>query len=180
MIRNIRINVQQGDKYPAEDVPTKVLTWLARNKRHVDPVRKDLIEGQVVVILEGQYIARRAVLVKRLPRNLILVAGVPELNGVPLTVLNQRYVLPVSVFMPLSAELRKGVTVQKEGFMALKDWTVENAYDLEVLDLIKTEGVLAGVAAVVAEECAKTKGLKTYFKTPFKLPQGVDPLSVFY
>lgn len=181
MIRNARINVQEGEKYPADDIPEKVLQWIENNKRHVDPERTDLVEGQTVVILYGKYTSQRAIFVKRLPKNLILVAGPSHINGVSLTVLNQRYVLPVSVFVQLDRSMIDAVQVKKDEIEAIRDWTTENAYDLEILNLIDTTGIQEHVNEVVDKECAKTKGLKTYFKTPFTLPRGdIDPASAFY
>ncbi|KAI5172734.1 large subunit ribosomal protein L6e [Nematocida sp. LUAm3] len=180
MIRNIKINPQEGGKYPGDDIPSKVLTWLENNKRHVDAQREDIVEGQVVVILEGSHTSMRGVFIKKLPKNLVLVAGPESLNGVSLVVLNQRYVHSVSVFVPLPKELIDSIEVNTEEIEKIRDWTTENAKDLEILEHIQCNGLQEKINSIVEEECSKTKGLKTYFKTPFALPKSMDPFSVFY
>lgn len=180
MIRNIRINAQREDKYPGDDIPKKVLKWLENNKRHVDSERTDLIEGQVVVVLAGRHTSYRGVFVKRLPKNLILVCGPSKLNQMSFVVMNQRFVHPVSVFIPLTAEFTESIKVQADKIEQIRDWTLENAVDLDILNLIEVDGKQEVIERAIEEECAKTKGLKTYFSTPFSLPKGIDPLSAFY
>lgn len=180
MIRNIIINTQKGEKYPADDVPVKVLSWLDKNKRHTEEERSDIIEGQVVVILKGQYTSLRGVIVKRLPKNLLLVAGPSGINGMALTVLNQRFVHPVSVFVPLEKSFINSIEVKTEDITSIKDWTTENAVDLEIMDLLSLDGVQEVIDSAIEKECSKTKGLKTYFSTPFTLPKDIDPMSAFY
>lgn len=181
MIRNIKLNVDpKSKKYPADDVPRKVLKWLEENKRYVEPQREDITEGQVVVILGGKHNSKRGVLVKKLPKNLILVSGSSEIGGVTFTVLNQRYVLPVSVFIPLEKSYLDSIKVNEKAIKKIKDWTAENAQDLAILNLIDLEGKQEQLNAIISSECAKTKGMKTYFSTPFTLPKGIDPMSAFY
>lgn len=181
MIRDIKLNIDpSSSRYPADDVPAKVLKWLEENKRYVEPQREDITEGQVVVILGGKHNSKRGVLVKKLPKNLILASGSSELGGVTFTILNQRYVLPVSVFIPLEKSYLDSIKVNEQEIEKLKDWTTENAEDLPILDLLDLEGKQEQLDAVISSECAKTKGMKTYFSTPFTLPRGIDPMSAFY
>ncbi|KAI5180495.1 large subunit ribosomal protein L6e [Nematocida sp. AWRm80] len=179
MIRNIKLNIQEGEKYNADDIPRKVLTWIKKNPRHVDEVRTDVVEGQTVVILSGKHASMRGILVKRLPKNLVLVARPVEPTGVECVILNQRYIHPVSVFVPISKETKSLVKVNPE-IKKIDDWTAENAVDLSMDSLVTIDGVCEQVEKAISEECAKVKGLKTYFRTPFTLPKGVDPLSAFY
>ncbi|OAG29545.1 large subunit ribosomal protein L6e [Nematocida displodere] len=180
MIRNIRLNIdQESTKYPGDDIPSKVLTWLENNKREVEAERADLIEGQIIVILQGKHTSMRGVFIKRLPKNLILVSGLSS-TGVSFTVMNQRYVLPVSVFVPLERSFIDSIEVQENEVAKIRDWTTENAADLEILDLITLEGKQETIDTAINNECAKTKGLKTYFVTPFTLPVGVDAMGAFY
>lgn len=180
MIRNIIINTQKGEKYPADDVPLKVLSWLDKNKRHTEEERSDVIEGQTVVVLKGQLTSFRAVVVKKLPKNLLLVVGPSASGEKRMTVLNQRFVHPVSVFIPLERSFIESIGVKEGEISEIKDWTLENACDLEIFDLLSVDGVQEKVNSAVEKECAGTKGLKTYFSTPFTLPREIDPMSAFY
>ncbi|KAI5189323.1 large subunit ribosomal protein L6e [Nematocida sp. AWRm77] len=180
MIRNIRINEQREDKYPAEDIPKKVFQWLENNKRHVDEERQDVIEGQVVVVLAGKYTSWRGVFVKRLPKNLVLVSGSSALNKMSFVVMNQRYIHPVSTFVQLEKSFVDSIKVDTEEIEKIRDWTLENAVDLDVLQHIDVEGKQDVIDSAIENECKKTKGLKTYFSTPFTLPKDIDPVSAFY
>ncbi|KAI5192883.1 large subunit ribosomal protein L6e [Nematocida minor] len=180
MIRNIIINEQKGDKYPADDVPAKVLKWLENNKRYTEEERTDIIEGQVVVVLKGQFASIRGVVVKRLPKNLLLVSGPSRINGVSFTVVNQRFVHPVSVFVPLEKKFIDSIEFNREEIESIRDWTTENAYDLEIMELLSLDGVQDVIDSAIEKECSKIKGLKTYFSTPFTLPKDIDPMSAFY
>lgn len=180
MIRNIIINKQEGTKYAADDVPARVLRWLENNKRYTEEERTDIIEGQVVVVLKGKYTSLRGVVVKRLPKNLVLVSGPSKLSGMGFTVLNQRFVHPVSVFVPLKADFISSIEVNEAEISSIRDWTTENACDLEILDLLGLDGKQEVIDSAIDKECSGIKGLKTYFSTPFVLPRGVDPMSAFY
>ncbi|EIJ89519.1 large subunit ribosomal protein L6e [Nematocida parisii] len=180
MIRNIIINKQDNGKYEADDIPSKVLRWIDENKRHTDAERSDIIEGQVVVVLKGQYTSLRGVIVKKLPKNLVLISGPSKINGMTFAVVNQRFVHPVSVFVPLKRDFIDSIEVNEEGISAIRDWTTENAVDLEILDLINVDGKQSIIDMAIEKECAGIKGLKTYFATPFTLPKSIDPMSAFY
>ncbi|KAH9387280.1 large subunit ribosomal protein L6e [Nematocida major] len=180
MIRNIIINKQEGSKYAADDIPEKVLRWLENNKRYTEEERPDIIEGQVVVVLKGQYTSLRGVVVKRLPKNLLLVSGPSKINGMAFTVVNQRFVHPVSVFVPLKGDFISSIEVKEKEISEIRDWTTENAVDLEILDLLKLDGKQQVIDSAIEKECAGVKGLRSYFKTPFTLPKNVDPMSAFY
>ncbi|EHY66658.1 large subunit ribosomal protein L6e [Nematocida ausubeli] len=180
MIRNIIINKQDSAKYEADDIPGRVLKWIDQNKRHVDEERSDIIEGQVVVVLKGQYTSLRGVVIKKLPKNLVLISGPSKINGMTFAVLNQRFVHAVSVFVPLQKTFIDSISVQDEEILAIRDWTTENAVDLDIMHLIGTDNKQQTIDAAIEKECAGIKGLKTYFATPFTLPKNVDPLSAFY
>jgi len=57
-------------------------------------VRKDLIPGQILILLSGRFRGRRVVYLKSLKSGLLLVTGPYKLNGVPLKRVNAAYVIP--------------------------------------------------------------------------------------
>jgi ribosomal protein L14E/L6E/L27E len=176
MIRDIQLNVDPAStKYPADDVPKKVLKWIEKNKRIQEPVRDDLKEGQVVVILEGEHVSKRAVFLKRLPQNLILCSGPSGVNGVPFVVMNQRYVLPVSVFLSVDVDLPVDESAARN--MPQKD--AENAFDLDASGFVDAS-LQSRVDKAIEGEMSRQKGMKTYFATPFAIPAGYCPMELNY
>lgn len=176
MIRDIRLNVDsETSKYPADDIPKKVLRWIEKNKRAEEPEREDLREGQVVVILEGAHASMRAVFLKRLPHNLVLCSGPSGVSGVPFVVLNQRYVLPVSVFL----DVRVDVPVKEEALREMQAKAAEDAVDINTGDLVDASSQ-EKVDSAISSEISKRAGLKAYFSTPFSVPRDMDPLEMHY
>jgi len=181
MVRNIIINHQKGNKYAADDIPKKVLKMLETVKRFEEKEREDLREGQVVVILEGSFTSMRGVFVKRLVKNLVLVGVLSKKTGeVTFTVLNQRYVHPVSTFISIEKAYIDSISVDEEEINNIRAWTTENAIDLDIFDLISLDGKHEELNVILEREFKKTKGLRTYFKTPFTIPREVDPMQSFY
>ena len=78
-------------------------------KPHESKLRKDLQEGQIVILLSGRFRGKRVVYLKKLQSGLLLVTGPYKLNGVPLKRVNQAYVLPTCTKVEL-ADVAKDVT----------------------------------------------------------------------
>lgn len=176
MIRDIQLNVDPKDtRYPADDIPKKVLKWIENNKRLVEEERTDIKEGQVVVILEGEYTSMRAVFLRRLPHNLILCSGPSTVNGVPLVIMNQRFVFPVSVFLAVHTS----VSVSDEEIKSRDGREFEDALDVPTAGIVESS-VQEEVDAAIVAEISKKKGMKTYFTTPFTFSRGHNPLGLNY
>eukprot|EP00922_Rhytidocystis_sp_ex-Travisia-forbesii_P053330 GHVS01079082.1.p1 GENE.GHVS01079082.1~~GHVS01079082.1.p1 ORF type:complete len:215 (+),score=22.87 GHVS01079082.1:118-762(+) len=65
-------------------------------------MRHSLVPGTVVILLNGPYRGRRAVLMKCLPSGLLLINGPFKLNHIPLRRANQRFVIATSTRVDVS------------------------------------------------------------------------------
>jgi large subunit ribosomal protein L6e len=66
-------------------------------------LRKDIQQGQVLIVLSGRFRGRRVIFLKQLSSGMLLVTGPYKLNGVPLKRVNQAYVLPTKTRVNLGA-----------------------------------------------------------------------------
>jgi len=66
-------------------------------------LRKDIEQGQVLIVLSGRFRGRRVIFLKQLQSGMLLVTGPYKLNGVPLKRVNQAYVLPTKTRVNLGA-----------------------------------------------------------------------------
>lgn len=62
--------------------------------------RKPVAPGTIVILLVGEYAARRVVMIKELSNKEMLVAGPPSINTVPLQKYKRGWVLPTSKIIP--------------------------------------------------------------------------------
>lgn len=77
--------------YKADDV---AVHYRRRQKKPVAaPLRKNLVPGQILIILSGRFRGKRVVFLKQLKSGLLLVTGPFKVNGVPLKRVNQAYVI---------------------------------------------------------------------------------------
>ena len=90
-------------------------------KPHASKLRKDLEEGQIIILLSGRFRGKRVVYLKRLESGLLLVTGPYKYNGVPLKRVNSAYVLPTKtkinvkgVADKINDDLFKKVEVKRE------------------------------------------------------------------
>ena len=72
-------------------------------KVHQTKLRKDIQQGQILILLSGRFRGRRVIFLKQLSSGMLLVTGPYKLNGVPLKRVNQAYVLPTKTRVNLAA-----------------------------------------------------------------------------
>ena len=107
-------------------------------------ISADLVPGQIVIILSGRFRGRRAVYLKKLESNLLLVTGPYKYNGVPLKRVNAAYVLPTNTKLEVNGkvadsindDLFKKVEIERK---TEKDFFVEDKAKKERVSKERTE-----------------------------------------
>ena len=146
-------------------------------KPHESKLRKDLQEGQIVILLSGRFRGKRVVFLKRLNSGLLLVTGPYKYNGVPLKRVNAAYVIPTQTKVDIKGvadtitdDLFKRVTVKRENE---KDF-FEEPKDKKDRISEERKNAQTNVDTAVKKAVDAVPELKNYLKFRFALKNGVD------
>ena len=142
-------------------------------------ISADLVPGQIVIILSGRFRGRRAVYLKKLESNLLLVTGPYKYNGVPLKRVNAAYVLPTNTKLEVNGkvadsindDLFKKVEIERK---TEKDFFVEDKTKKERVSKERTEAQTK-VDTEVKKAVDKVPMMKEYLRNRFALKSGDKP-----
>ena len=147
-------------------------------KPHESKLRKDLQEGQIVILLSGRFRGKRVVYLKRLDSGLLLVTGPYKYNGVPLKRVNAAYVIPTQTKVDIKGvadtitdDLFKRVTVKRENE---KDF-FEEPKDKKDRISEERKNAQTNVDTAVKKAVDAVPELKNYLKFRFALKNGDKP-----
>jgi large subunit ribosomal protein L6e len=133
-------------------------------------LRKTITPGTVLILLAGQYRAKRVVFLKQLESGLLLVTGPYKVNGVPLRRVNQAYVIATSTKVDIS-NVKLDAKINDEYFKMEKrekDGEKRKVQESRVKD---QKSVDTQVLAAIK----KTPVLKKYLNARFALSKGQFP-----
>ncbi len=163
--------------YPVTD-GTKKFTKRVR-KTTSAALRKDIVPGQVLILLSGRFRGRRVVFLKQLPSGLLLVTGPYKVNGVPLKRVNQAYVIPTQTKLTLKNV--PGVDKINDDLF-LKRVNIDRSKGFFDTDAVKKTRVTkerSDLQNQVDTEVLKTvksvESLRDYLKNRFALKSGDKP-----
>lgn len=148
--------------FPDEEMPEYIEKLQSKQVKIERKQRTDLQYGNVVVILEGQFAAKRAIYLGNEGFNAIVV-GPSNLNGVPLMKIDERFLLKTSTILKIQK-----VKIEEEIFVSEKSFDVE-IKPKEASDLEKS------IEAEIMKEVQKEKFMKTYLSSEFDF-QGIENL----
>ena len=142
-------------------------------------LRKDLEEGQIVILLSGRFRGKRVVYLKRLESGLLLVTGPYKYNGVPLKRVNAAYVIPTKTKINVKGvadkinekEFFKKVDVKRE---SEKDFFEENEVKKGRITNERKDAQNS-VDTAVKKAVDAVPELKNYLKFRFALKNGDKP-----
>lgn len=147
--------------YPADDLPAYVKALEAKHTPQARTPRTDLVQGQVVVVLEGPLAGSRVVFLKKLPENLSLCAGPHSINKIPFFTIDERFLLATNVKISI------------KGNIQINNAPLCSFESTEVPEFV-CGGEEKRIDGLLKEEIQKVKWMKRYFNTPFSLPEDVE------
>ena len=147
-------------------------------KPHESKLRKDLQEGQIVILLSGRFRGKRLVYLKRLDSWLLLVTGPYKYNGVPLKRVNAAYVIPTQTKIDVKGVADK---ITDDLFKRL-EFKRENEKDFFEEPKVKQDRITqerkdaqTNVDTAVKKAVDAVPELKNYLKFRFALKNGDKP-----
>lgn len=172
--------MNKGPKwYPADDTKKPV-----PSRRHIHKptkLRPTIKPGSVLILLAGAFRGSRVVFLKQLPSGMLLVTGPYAVNRIPLSPVNQAYVIATSTTVDIS-----GVKVDKfdDAYFKVEKKTKDTAV-MEV-DSGAKDGKKVGLSEarlsdqeaiddVLVPVVNKEPLLSSYLKTKFTLKKGQYP-----
>lgn len=159
--RGIKVIPEEAGLYPSDDIPAYIEKLEARMQKKPRVCRTDLAKGCVVVVLEGDFTARRVVFLKQLENNKALCCGPAPINNVPFFVIDERYLLRTSTVL----DFREDIDIDINGVFESKRGVVADRMDIDANDDQKR------IENAIVDAASSIKFMKRYLATPFKMPK---------
>lgn len=111
-INNLRVraaaidNVVKEGRYDTEDITPMELEYVRRHAPRPRATRSDLSRGDLVVVLEGTYAARRGVFLAQAAENKAVVFVLSASGSPAVFKIDERYLFKLSTRVELSADLK--------------------------------------------------------------------------
>ncbi|TBU05140.1 ribosomal protein L6 [Hamiltosporidium tvaerminnensis] len=165
MIRRIRLNPEDAGFYPADDLPEYVEKLEEQfSLCPTPPYRKDLVKGNIVVVLDGEFISSRIIFLKQLPNYMALCIGPFNINKVPLFKIHEKYLLKTSTILDIRCEFH----VRENEIYESK---VGNKKQFNSNEHVQCDQEKE-IQEYVMRSVDNFRGMKGYLAAPFKLPKG--------
>lgn len=169
-VRSASINKQLKEgRYDTEDVSPLEKAYVLRHTPKPREARTDLKRGNVVVVLEGMYTARRAVFLQQLPNSMAVVFCLSASGTPVLFKIDERYLFRLSA----SVEVPSNINVDAEKLQESKRGEGEKV-DVEA------EAGEKAVHQAMLSAISKVKFMKSYLTEDFKVDHTVEFYSQDY
>lgn len=163
----IQNEVQEG-RYNTEDILPIEKAYILKHAAKERSPRTDLQNGNVVVVLEGMHMGRRAIFVQQAPEYMAIVFCISHAGTPMFFKIDERYLLKLSVSVKIPSLALDASTliesVRGEG---------------ETLELEASDAEKAAASKVV-DAISQVKYMKTYLTEDFKIDQDVEFYSQQY
>ncbi len=151
-------------------------------------LRKDITQGQVLILLSGRFRGRRVVFLKQLPSGLLLVTGPYKVNGVPLKRVNQAYTIATKTNVNVSSALPLVEKLSESDFFGpsrgqkdtLRKSFFEDASEKSKRVPADKKDLQKNVDTKVLESVKATPLLSKYLANRFALKNGDRPHAMVY
>jgi large subunit ribosomal protein L6e len=147
-------------------------------------LRKDIQQGQVLILLSGRFRGRRVVFLRQLNSGLLLVTGPYNVNGVPLKRVNQAYVIATRTKVNVNSAIPLVEKLDEKKFFAVNDVERKSFFEdnAEKSKRIPEERktLQKNVDTKVLEVVKSVPHLKHYLANRFALKNGDKPHSMLY
>ncbi|EPR78126.1 60S ribosomal protein L6 [Spraguea lophii 42_110] len=161
--RQQRLNISNiKNYYTADDIPAFAEKLLELHKPAPIELRTDLVQGNVVVVLEGEYASYRVVYLSRTEDNKALCMGLPSINGIGLFEIDERFLLRTSIVLDIRLDKKYRAKESKRSFKKFN--TKEKVLTKEEND----------IEELLLKEIENEKFMKKYFETPYEINNTVD------
>lgn len=144
-------------------------------------LRPSITAGTVLIILAGRFRGKRVVFLKQLASGLLLVTGPYKVNGVPLTRVNQAYVIATSTRVDVSS-VEIGEELTDDAFKAEKtpkkkpEFVPDSGMEVEkkTINPVLKE-MQKKIDSAVVSSVKKVPMLSSYLGSLFSLSKGEAP-----
>lgn len=158
--------------YESEDVPKYIEKYMKKLAKKAQRTRRtDLETGMITVVCEGIYESKKVFYLKGLDNNLVICAGIRDVNGVPFFKIDESYLLATSTKIPVN--INEITVKENEVPLITKDKSIE-IMEVDYSDKMNQ------IEKSLLEEVKKVDFLKSYLSAPFEIDNSVEFYSQKY